>query len=228
MHYSTDPAHDIDHVRRVVRHVKILARQKGLSAKDREALVLAAWWHDVSRTTTKRPSFIVMPLIDDMLSALLLWRETIRCGFFGSTVGISTRIILCKSFGTGRLFTQLLLRKKDRIMLDILKDADMLDLLNTNRMERLMSITEGSRVYQFGYKTMIWWFLQGEQLYMKTYEARQYVEKLIREFLAWIRTPDVFAWHIEQFGRDWIEKNLVLGDQLLSSICSLNLSVRST
>lgn len=219
---SSDKTHDIHHVKRVVKHVKMLIRNKKLNQVQIQALVLAAWWHDVSRTTTKKPSFIIMPLLDDLLSALLLWKETIRCGLFGSITGMATKTIFCKSLGTGRILSKILLTKKNRIMIDILKDADTLDLLNTKRMETLMKITEQSWYYHYGYKTMVWWFLQKNHLLVHTHEARKYIEKLLREFLSWLERQDIFHWHVCRFGHAWIKKNITRGKQLLSCITELN------
>ncbi len=222
MKYSIDPAHDLGHVKRVVKNVKNLSKELNLNEKQKQAIILAAWWHDVSRTTTKRPSFIVMPFIDDLLSALLLWRETIRCKFFGSVAGMSTRIIFCKSMGTGKFLTKILLSKKSQVLLHVLQDADTLDLLNTKRMEQIMNITEnGSRLYHYGYKTMIWWFLHGKQLYMKTKEARKYVAKLISEFLHWIKQQHIYNWHIKQFGKKWFNRNIKQGEKLIIKLQKL-------
>lgn len=205
MYHSRDPIHDIHHVGRVVQHVKMLSGECGLSVEQTQALILAAWWHDVSRTLNKRPSFVIMPFFDDIISALLLWRETLRCGLFGSIAGMSTRVILCKSMGTGRLFAQLCIRKRNRIMIDILHDADMLDVLNIERNKQVHVLADSSRLYVFGYRMCIWWFLSHESLSVKTREATKYLLIMLEEFIVWIEQADIQAWHVQHFGIQWVK-----------------------
>lgn len=206
MSLSRDPIHDVSHVKRVVRLVRVLAAECDLSKSQTDALVLAAWWHDVSRTLTKRPSIVIMPFFDDIISALMLWRETVRQGVFGDVVGTATRMIACKSLGTGKILTKLLLNKKNRIMVDILFDADMLDAINIARTKSIHLLAENSRSYQFGYKLSIWWFLSRERLYVKTDEAQKYLLLVLDEFLAWMKEQDIYDWHVKYFGKKWVLK----------------------
>ena len=119
---SSDPIHDIRHVRRVVENVQKLSQELYLSPQEQQAIELAAWWHDAGRTITQKPSFVWMLFLDDIISAFMIWVYTIRYGVFGSVAGISSRLIFCKSLGTGALLTRILLRKKTRILLNILKN----------------------------------------------------------------------------------------------------------
>ena len=208
MSQSSDPIHDIEHVRRVVTSTSTIAKQLHLNSEQTEALVLAAWWHDVARSVTKKPSIIVMPFIDDLISAILLWKETIRCGLFGSVAGMATRIIFCKSFGTGKILTKILMRKKNRIMVDILHDADLLDVIHIERTKRLFSLAESSVVYSFGYKLAIWWFLSITKMKMKTSAAQKELLEMLKEFKSWMESYSIREWHIHKYGKAWFETKM--------------------
>lgn len=218
---SRDQLHELSHVRRVVRSVETFAITLGCDDRQREALRLAAWWHDVSRTLSRRPSIILMPFIDDILSALFLWRESVRCGVFGSVVGMATRMIFCKSIGTGKILTKILMRKKNRILIDILQDADMLDVLNIERTKNMYALVETSRMYHYSYKLMIWWFLSLQKLQLKTTIAKKQLAAVLREFLIWIQQRDILSWHVEHFGKTWVEKNITRAKIFLSQLQSL-------
>ena len=62
MEFSKDPLHDLEHVKRVVNMVQTLGKELDVSEKHIQALTLAAWWHDVGRTVTTRPSMLFMIL----------------------------------------------------------------------------------------------------------------------------------------------------------------------
>ncbi len=218
MKASPDPAHDLTHAEQVASYAKQLAKDTGLNSKDTQALVLAAWWHDVGRTITKKPSIVWMPFVDDMISALMLWKATIKCRLFGSITGKSTRIIFCKSFATGQLLTRILIRKKDRILIDLLKDADSLDILNLDRMEKLMTMADSSKIYHAGYKAAIRWFLTTKHLHMKTQAARNYVIRLMKLFISWLKQKHIFEWHTQKFGLRWVNNMIKKGEIILKRV----------
>ncbi|OGH89915.1 MAG: hypothetical protein A2469_04205 [Candidatus Magasanikbacteria bacterium RIFOXYC2_FULL_40_16] len=218
MKHCVDPVHGLDHVERVVSRVKELTMDLGLSAEERQAIILAAWWHDVSRSMTKKPSIIWMSIIDDTVSALMLWVKSISCGLFGETVGLATRIIVCKSFGTGAVLTRLLLRKKRRILVDLLDDADSLDMLNDERIARLLPFIENSRLYRISYKFVISWCLKGREFRLKTEQAKKMFIELIRKFIAWVKQKEIFDWHVKQFGEKWLAKALKDANDFLNRI----------
>ena len=97
---SSDPIHDLEHVERVVNNVEVLIKDIKLTQKEKDAVILAAWWHDVGRTLTKNPHTIWMTFFDDMISSAMLWKQTLKIKMFGSTAGMASRLILCKSIGT--------------------------------------------------------------------------------------------------------------------------------
>lgn len=210
MQGSTDPIHDFDHVSRVVGYVERITSQHNLTSEQREAVLLAAWWHDVARTLTKNPSFVLMPFFDDMISSVMLWWATIRQGLFGNVVGLSTKIVLCKSLGTGAIFTRLLLSKKDRILVDIVKDADKLDILSTERTKHIHAFVEESTAYRVSYRLIIWWWYQTNQFSLKTEAAMELLSQLLQEFITWLQEPDIMAWHTEHLGAPWTQKNIKL------------------
>lgn len=208
MERSTDPIHDVRHAERVVQNVKRLSEDLKLNQEQRHALILAAWWHDVSRTFTKKPSLVWMPLLDDLLSAFTLWIETIRHGMFGSVVGMATRLIFCKSLGTGAILTHVLLQKKNRILLDVLKDADTLDMLHIERVEQVCSLVDRSSLYHLGYRVHCWWFLTSHQLEMRTTAAKKYFIVMMREFLTWLKKHHVYTWHVQHYGYMWVQEKM--------------------
>lgn len=218
MGLSRDPVHDMSHAERVAQFALRLAKDTKLTTEQTYAVVLAAWWHDVGRTITKNPSFIWMPFFDDLLSAFMLWGATIRAGLFGTIAGVATRIIFCKSLGTGAILTRLLMRRHNRILIDVLKDADSLDILTHERIAKLLPFVEKSRRYYWGYKTLIRWFVSTKQLQMKTQAARTYVIQLLKNFLTWATQVAVYAWHVAQFGQAWCDAMLKRGERLLRHI----------
>lgn len=220
MKASRDPIHDLGHVERVVGYVKKFTEGTNLTDTQKQSLILAAYWHDIARSITKNPSFLWMAMIDDTLSALMLWRETIRCGLFGSSVGLSARIILCKSFGTGAIFTRILLSKKNRILLDIIQDADTVDMLHQERTIVMMKLAESSKLYYYGYKITMWWCVKTAEMHVKTENARKYLEDMLRKFIAWIKEKLIFQWHVQQFGIKWVKKTMRQAEELLQYIIS--------
>lgn len=205
MKKSHDPIHDFAHVKRVSEYCATIAKEYHFTPKQEEALILAAWWHDVGRTIPKRPSLFFMSLIDDTISALMLWMYTIRYGLFGSVAGMATRLIFCKSFGTGTLFTRTLLRKKNRILFEILEDADTLDMLHVERTEQLRKLVDSSWTYQFGYKMAIRWFFATKQIQLRTNGAKKILIQLLRSLLTWIQQKEIFLWHTTLFPREWLD-----------------------
>lgn len=218
MKKSTDPLHDMGHVERVVKRVKEFSRDIDLTVEEKNSIVLAAWWHDVSRTITKNPSLVWMSFIDDTVSALMLWFGSIRCGLFGDIVGLSTRILLCKSFGTGAILTRLLIKKRHRILVNILDDADTLDMLNKERIIKLFPLVENSRAFKFGYKITISWCLKSRELKLRTAQAREVLADLITKFIAWIKQKEILDWHIKQFGKKWVANTINSVNKFLKCI----------
>jgi hypothetical protein len=222
MKNSRDPIHDLNHVKRVVGYVKEFYKEVNLTEVQKQALILAAWWHDAARTITKNPSFLWMCAIDDTASSLMLWFETVRCGLFGPSVGLATRIILCKSLGTGAIFTRFLFRKKDRILIDLISDADAVDMLHQERAANMMKLVEESKFYYFGYKITIWWCVKTSELKVKTECARKKIEVMLKAFLDWIRNECIMDWHIKTFGKKWVDKMLERSMELIEYISKLN------
>lgn len=218
MKRSHDPIHDIDHVKRVVSYAQNLAKKMHLNQAQYEALILAAWWHDAGRTITKRPSIVWMPFVDDFISALMLWRETIRCRMFGKVVGMATRMIFCKSMGTGKILSKIFMRKKNRFMIDLLQDADTLDILSIERTERIYDLANTSTLYTYGYKLAIWWFLSKNQLQVKTQAAKEILQDLLKVFLTWIQKQHIFDWHVTKFGSIWTYKQITKAKHLYQSL----------
>jgi len=220
---SNDPIHDLAHVKRVVENVENISTDINITGRQRESLVLAAWWHDVSRTITRYPSMLWMVFLDDIISAFLLLRSCLKLWLFGYIPSTAVKIIFCKSIGTGRLLTKILLRKKDRILLDILKDADMLDVMHIERIKNIMPLSELSKFYLFGYKRLVNYSLKLRHVKFKTKTAIRHFENIIKQLMEYLKQPEILAWHLKQFGKKWckeVEKKLF---ELLDFIELLNL-----
>jgi hypothetical protein len=216
MSRSHDPIHDLDHSRRVAGYASTLAKEMHLSTDQHDALVIAAWWHDASRTLTKKPSMVWMACIDDMLSSLMLTYEILRLGMLRGPAGMAARLILCKSLGTGALLTKIFIRRRNRILVDVIKDADMLDILTTERLVKIIPLVESSRLYHLSYRTMLRWLMsRTSYLKMKTAAARKYAIRLLRALIDWVQQEAIFAWHVAEFGLGWSRRLIRRGERLL-------------
>lgn len=222
MKNSNDPIHDRGHVERVAKYAKEISKNMNLSLKQRQALILASYWHDMARSVTKNPSLLWMVIVDDIISALMLWKTAVRYKLFGTAAGIAVKIIFCKSLGTGALLTKILFRKKNRILVDIVQDADAIDMLYQERTIKMMRLAESSRLYHFGYKFTMWWCVKTAELHVKTEQARKYIEDMLRAFLTWIKEKHIWQWHVEQFGLEWSKKTMKQAMELLEYIISPN------
>lgn len=217
MRTSRDPMHDHAHSDRVVRYARALAIESNRSAVEIEALTIAADWHDVARIKTKNPSFLWMPMIDDMLSACMLWRYVCQKKLQGETTSLAVRLIVCKGMGTGAILTRLLFAKDARILVDLLKDADNLDVLAIPRVEWAIKFIEASRLYHVNYRVMCWWFGACKQLKVRTEAAKKYIIRLLEQLIAWLKQPAILLWHIAHYGKAWAHKNMRRLERLLAS-----------
>lgn len=220
---SHDKIHDLAHVERVVNYAEDLSREKNLKAYQKNALILAAWWHDVGRTVTKKPSLVLMTFLDDIISGMILLQSAWSFGIFNKTLFLGIRLLLCHSLGTGTFFTRVLLHRENKELLNILKDADVLDGLRLDRIEDILPLVEQSKMYYLGYKTMAQWWLRQNQLKMKTLEARKYVEQFLIKMVAWAMQPSIREWHIKTFGSRWSSKMMNKLHNTLDEIVLLNL-----
>lgn len=216
MMHSADPLHGVDHVRRVVQSAEALAASFSFSFEERAALRLSAWWHDVSRMMVHKPSLVIMPFIDDFLSGCLLFREAFRSAVHRDpVVRLAVRILVCKSIGVGVLISRLILTARERLLLDIVKDADALDILCPDRASCMFQLVEGSRVYRLGYQCVIWWFLFSSHLEMRTEGAQKHAVSALEQMLVFMTGREMLLWHQSHFGFSWVKKNRLRADLLL-------------
>lgn len=218
MALSTDPIHDLSHVTRVAAVCTSLAKDMVFSASETSALVLAAWWHDAGRTITKNPSFIWMMFFDDFFSAFMLFCAACRVRLLNPITGKAIRIILCQSFGSGKLFAHFLLRWRTRLLLDVLVDADNLDILYIQRIEIAITLARGSRWYRHAYRILVWWNLCTAQMVMRTRAAQTYLRRVLQELLVWMQHPRVREWHEQLFGNVWCERTILRINLFLSRL----------
>lgn len=208
MRRSNDPVHDVGHAERTAHYMERLCKETGVNEEHTKALIIAAWWHDVSRTMTDKPSFLLMPFVDDLFSAVMLWWHSVKSKSLSRTTALAVCLIACKSMGTGALLTKLLIRKRYRVLVDLLEDADRLDVFTVDRVSKVLALTESSRVYRLGYRIHCRWYCLLRHIQMKTDAARKYVLELLCQFLVWITQPAMVAWHVRQFGQTWAKKSL--------------------
>ncbi len=208
MNLSQDPIHDLSHVRRVVINTKRIGNAYNLTEEEKEAVELAAWWHDVARILTKQPSFVWMACIDDMLSALMLCLHSIRYGFWKQSGGMATKLILSKTMGTGAVFTRLLLSKRERILVHILRDSDLLDIMNVERLTRVCELSQTSKKYWWGLRCLLLYNTRESTIRMKTSVAHQYLIESIEAILVWMHQHRDDPRYIQFFGEEWIEHTI--------------------
>jgi len=204
---SHDPLHDYRHAERVAEYAQGIATDLNIEKQSHlDALKLSAWWHDVSRVMTDKPSFLLMPFIDDTLSAILLGWHAIKTGTWNSTTWLAARLILAKSVGTGKLFARIFLTKRMRLLLDILNDADTVDTLASERAHDIRTLVDSSRSYHYAYQVMVWWFVSTAFLEVKTQAAKEYLMKVLQEFYIWIQQEKIILWHLERYGEEWFDR----------------------
>lgn len=213
---SNDSTHDECHVARVVAYAKQISATHVLTSKQRQALILAAWWHDTGRTVLKRPS-VWMRCVDDALSAFLLWKEAIKVKEFSSIISIAIRVILCKNIGVGKIFTRVILPRHHRSVLHILQDADTLDVVSVERMQNLCLLVKTSSLSGRQYKFAIWWFVNTREFQFRTQKARENFVGLMQDFLCWLQEQSIFEWHKETFGQLWIQKQITSAEIILEN-----------
>jgi hypothetical protein len=204
---SQDPIHDSAHVERVAAYAQRIAKGYDLSEKETQALTLAVWWHDTSRSIFPSTSLVWMYFFDDLLSALMLWFWTVRYGLFGSVAGVATRIIFCKSQTLGAVFVRLFLTKRSRLLLRILEDADALDMLHVERLNTLCTMmSAASTRHQIAYKLVSHWWTMKDRMQLYTAEAKAIVKELVKALIAWVHSSQVIQTHEHLFGAAWTQR----------------------
>ncbi|HAT03480.1 MAG TPA: hypothetical protein DCS29_01745 [Candidatus Magasanikbacteria bacterium] len=223
MCFSSDPVHDLSHVARVVDITQKLASSLRLSPRDIEVLTLAAWWHDTGRTITKKNRW-AMILLDDMISSIMLIRHALRHGLCTRISLEAAHIILCKNIGTGALFTKLFLRKPKHILLNILADADNLDMFHITRFDASSKLAIHSFFYKKAFQFWIWYNLNTERLILKTAAARTFLQQKIKELIIWLSQKYINEQFIIQFGKQWVKKTTRQLHNLHAKILLMNTS----
>ncbi|MBD3310981.1 MAG: hypothetical protein GF349_00610 [Candidatus Magasanikbacteria bacterium] len=221
-----DPIHDIGHAKRVVAHANVLSKDLNFNSFDHQVLILSSWWHDASRSISGKSSLVWMTCFDDILSAFMMLWTSIKYNIFSKVVLKSFLMLVCKNIGTGTLFTKIFIRKKDRLLLNAIHDADNLDVIYLERVKTIYKMVDSSKTYYYAYKITIQWYLRSKDLYMKTDAARIYVEKMIKKFIEWLKDKSVMYWHKKIFGWKWVEKNLAGIEKLHSKIILKNLQTQ--
>ncbi|OIO19026.1 MAG: hypothetical protein CO029_01450 [Candidatus Magasanikbacteria bacterium CG_4_9_14_0_2_um_filter_41_10] len=213
---SHDPLHDHRHAERVADYAVVIARELHITKSSHlDALKLSAWWHDISRVMTKKPSFVLMPFIDDTLSAIILAWTAIKTGKWNRTAWLASRLILAKSVGTGKVFSRMFLTKRMRLLLDILQDADTVDTLASERTRDIQQLVDSSLSYHYAYRIMVWWFISTAFLEVKTQAAKEQLMAVLKEFMIWSHEESIMEWHIERYGQAWIDNMHVKLEQII-------------
>jgi hypothetical protein len=214
MSSSCDNLHDLGHASRVSTYSAKIGREVGIGEEEMHIIALASWWHDTSRSLTRKPSLIWMRCIDDFISGFLLSRAAKQLNVKeNEIVSQAIRIIVSKNIGTTRLFTKLILSPKYRRLLSIVRDADALDALHLTRLNGLKHMAENSFVYLHMYKWVIWWFLHSHDLEFQTeWAKRHFAEEVLKDFIIWFRSTEIFEWHAEMFSQKWLDKRMYEGE----------------
>ena len=220
---SKDPSHDLGHVERVVFNTTQLSNDLGLNTDQRQIVILAAWWHDVGRTVIKSPSVILLSFFDDIISSYMLLKEAKRLNVYNKNIKIAIKIILCKTLGTGIILTKILLNKKNRLLFDILEDADNLDIMHLGRIKRIHFLIDKSIIYNFEYKILMRWHLGTNLLLMRTKVAKKYAHISSKKFITWIKKKRIKNWHTKHFGLKWVKQNIHRSECLLKKIKLTNI-----
>ena len=222
MSHSFDPLHDLRHVERVVQNTQKISQNIKLNQKERDALELAAWWHDASRAISNKPSMIWMALFDDNFSAFALLFYAIRYRVINSVVMQTFVILMCSGMVTGKLMTKIFAGERTRILLNFLKDADMMDILNIQRFYEAGHLAQMSKANLRKFRTLIWFNLHTNILEMRTIEARIYIEETIKNFITWLSQTEIYLWHVENFGEEWLEKTMTQLENRLNNVIEMN------
>jgi len=217
MKNSHDPIHDFCHVQRVVNYTKKIVPSHNLSDANENILYLATWWHDVGRTITSNPSLIFMTMFDDIISAILLLYFAIKYNKINKITIQAIIVLLSKSYLLKPLF-KIILSKNKKIILNILEDADNLDMLTISRTEQIRIIVNTYPAYAIGYKYAIHWFLHIQKIKMQTLAAKKIVIELIHQFIKWLQQPEIFKWHQNIFSTKWINNNITLAKKIHKKI----------
>lgn len=206
MFISHDPAHELEHVKRVVENVEKIAKSYDISGIDMDALVLSAWWHDFSRSRiNKPPSFFWMIFLDDIISAWYLFVLSIKNKSLSKVVFWAILILLAKSLVGGRIFKFLFFRKDRKILVDILGDADFLDVMKYDRILKTMPIAKTNKYYRLAYKKLIEMNLKDKKIRLKTKEALSIFKKIVNDLIVFLQQDWVYSWHEELFGDKWCQ-----------------------
>lgn len=225
---SADSLHDLEHTQRVVAYVKIFAQKNKLTENENEALVLAAWWHDASRTLTKKTSLLLMSFFDDILSAGMLLIFAMKNGGVKKDIWKAAKLIICKSLGSGTFFSRILIKTEtEKKMLNMLIDADLLDIFRVERIQKIVDLIELSSRYEMSYKILVAFCIARKKIHLKTKEAIAFLEQLIKKIIAWAEEPGVNEWHIEKFGNRWVKKMQENLYKLLDEVTLKKLSLAS-
>ncbi len=216
---SHDPLHDHRHAARVAEYAVAIAKDLHITKPSHiDALMLSAWWHDISRVMTKKPSFLLMPFVDDTLSAIILASRALTTGKLNRTVWLASRLILAKSVGTGKLFSRIFLTKRMRLLLDILQDADTVDTLASQRTDEIRQFVDSSRSYYYAYRLMVWWFISTAFLEVKTQAAKEQLLKVLQEFMEWVHQEKIMLWHLELYGQEWLDNMYAQLERLITTL----------
>ena len=216
---GNDPLHDEGHAERVATYAIRIAAQMGIQdTRYMDALIMSAWWHDVSRTITKKPSFVLMPFIDDTLSAVMLAITIVKRRAWNRSSLLALRLVLSKSIATGRIFSRFFLSKKMRTLLDILHDADTVDTLAPERTHVIHALVGSSKNYERAYQLMTWWFASTTFLHVKTQAAKEYLLDVLKDFVLWLKEEHIHLWHIERYGSEWVERMMYRLRQIMHDL----------
>ncbi|PIR78576.1 MAG: hypothetical protein COU28_00770 [Candidatus Magasanikbacteria bacterium CG10_big_fil_rev_8_21_14_0_10_36_16] len=118
--------------------------------------------------------------------------------------------------------TKIFAGERTRILLNFLKDADMMDILNIQRFYEAGHLAQMSKANLRKFRTLIWFNLHTNILEMRTIEARIYIEETIKNFITWLSQTEIYLWHVENFGEEWLEKTMTQLENRLNNVIEMN------
>lgn len=218
MKQSADPIHDLAHVKRVVRLAKHMGASHNLSKEDMDTLVLCAWWHDTGRTAHSGASFVFMVMIDDIISSCLLWYRAFRMGIRHKVIRNACNILFAKGFTSHTVIQETFLSKNNRLLYNILADADMIDMISVERIDKIRPLIDEKKHFSRGYKMALWWFLHARKFPCRTSAAYPVLRQSLHEFIEWASSGDIKSWHANLLTEQRVEKYTQKAKAYLASL----------
>lgn len=207
---TPDIFHDYEHHQRIVNNLERIDFQD-LKPEDKQLLVLVAWWHDLSRALFKKPHYLIMIFLDDILSAYYLNLTAKKVNLKNQIIKDAIKVLLCKSLLLGPWLKYFLLPGRLQTLSQIIFEIDYLDNLNPSRIKSFFPLVESKRLHRWEYKYAIFLFFQFYQLRgVKVAGLKPIAKNFFQQIVTWAEREEIKAWHIKVLSEKWYRRNLEL------------------